>query len=94
MTEPAALRVVVSGRVQGVMFRDFTCRQAEGLSLTGYVRNLPDGRAVEVEAEGERPRLEKFLEMLRQGSPRAAVENFAPSWGQYTGKYQGFSIRF
>jgi acylphosphatase len=94
MAKPAALRVVVSGRVQGVMFRDFTRHQAEGLGLTGYVRNLPDGRAVEVEAEGERARLEKFLEIVRQGPPRAVVENISPSWGEYTGKYQGFSIRF
>jgi len=94
MAEPAALRVVVTGRVQGVMFRDFTCHQAESLGLTGYVRNLPGGGAVEVEAEGERTRLEELLSIVKRGPPRALVESALATWGKYTGKYRDFRIRF
>jgi acylphosphatase len=94
MAEKAALRVVVSGQVQGVMFRDFTRQQAERLGLTGYVRNLPGGRSVEVEAEGERARLGELLKIVQRGPPGAAVESVSPAWSAYAGKYQGFRIMF
>jgi acylphosphatase len=94
MAEPATLKVVITGRVQGVLFRDFTRRQAEGLGLTGYVRNLPGGSAVEIEAEGERTRLEELLKIVKLGPPRAVVEAISTTWGGYTGKYRDFSIRF
>ncbi|HZP26353.1 MAG TPA: acylphosphatase, partial [Dehalococcoidia bacterium] len=51
--QPAAVRAIVSGRVQGVGFRDFVARRAGFLRLDGYARNLPDG-GVEVYAEGLR----------------------------------------
>ncbi len=94
MAELASLRAVVTGRVQGVMFRDFTRRQAEGLGLKGYVRNAPGGRAVEVEAEGDRSQLERLLELLKQGPPRAGVDNVSTTWSPYQGKYTDFKIRF
>lgn len=55
MTDLTSVRATVSGRVQGVYFRDFTSRHARELGLTGYVRNLPDGKAVEVQAELRKP---------------------------------------
>jgi len=94
MAEKAALRLVVSGQVQGVMFRDFTRQQAERLGLSGYVRNLPGGRSVEVEVEGERARLEELLRIVKRGPPRAVVESVLPTWGEYTGRYRDFNIRF
>ena len=94
MAEKAALKVVVSGQVQGVMFRDFTRQQSARLGLTGYVRNLPGGRSVEVEAEGERSRLGELLRIVQRGPPRAVVESVSPTWGAYTGKYQDFRIMF
>ena len=94
MAEPAALKVVITGQVQGVMFRDFTRRQAEGLGLSGYVRNLPGGRAVEIEAEGKRIQLEEFLKIVKRGPPRAVVERVSLTWGEYTGRFQNFSITF
>ena len=94
MAEQAALKVVVTGLVQGVMFRDFTRRQAEGLDLSGYVRNLPGGRAVEIEAEGERASLEELLKIVQKGPPKARVESVSPAWGEYTGKYRNFRIEY
>jgi acylphosphatase len=90
----ACLCATVTGKVQGVFFRDFVSRQAVALGLTGYVRNLPDGNKVELRAEGERTRLEKLLEYLRVGPPRARVDKVAASWQLYRGDYMGFEVRY
>ena len=61
-----ARRLLVSGRVQGVGYRWFAVRAAQELGLSGWVRNLPDGR-VEALAEGNEDQLERFVERLRKG---------------------------
>jgi acylphosphatase len=94
MSEQAALKVVLTGRVQGVMFRDFTRRAATSLSLNGYVRNLPGGRALELEAEGKPEALEKLLEIVKRGPPLAVVEKVSQQWSEYTGKYSGFKVTY
>ncbi len=94
MTEPSAIRTTVYGRVQGVFFRDSTKRQALGLGLTGYVRNLYDVEAVEVHAEGEKAKLEKLINYLKVGPPRARVDRIVTTWLEYTGDYSDFSIRY
>ena len=94
MTDLASVRAVVYGRVQGVFFRAFTSRQARELGLTGYVRNLPDGETVEVQAEGGENRLETLIKYLKLGPPGAKVEKVVTSWSEYTGNYPGFSIRY
>ncbi len=94
MTDLASVRVIVYGRVQGVYFRVFASRQATKLGSTGYVRNLPGGRAVEVEAEGERSRLEELIDCLKVGPPGARVERVETNWSEYTGTYSDFSIRY
>lgn len=68
------VHVLVSGRVQGVFFRDFTRREALDHGLSGWVRNLADGR-VEAVLEGARQEVEAVLERLREGPPRARVED-------------------
>ena len=94
MTELASVRAIVNGRVQGVFFRDFVSRQAVELGLTGYVRNLSSGRAVEVQAEGEREQLEKLIGCLKVGPPSAKVEDVVAEWSEYSGSYSRFSIRY
>lgn len=66
------LHVLVRGRVQGVGFRWYVREVARDLGLAGWVRNQPDG-TVEVFADGERPMIERFRDMLREGPPGAAV---------------------
>jgi acylphosphatase len=66
------VRAVVSGRVQGVWFRESCRREAQRLGVTGWVRNRPD-RTVEIEAEGERDRVEALLAWAREGPPLAVV---------------------
>lgn len=85
------LRVFVVGWVQGVNFRAWTKAQAERLNLTGWVRNLPDGR-VEVLAEGEKENLESLLTLLKGGHPWARVEKTEVNWTEDKGGFTKFSV--
>jgi acylphosphatase len=64
--------VWVSGRVQGVWYRGTCADQARAYGVSGWARNLPDGR-VEVVAEGEPVAVDKFVEWCRQGPAHAHV---------------------
>lgn len=70
----AAFRYIVEGRVQGVGYRYFVMREAASLGVTGFARNLPDGR-VEVVGEGGDDALTTFEQRLRQGPSFAEVKN-------------------
>lgn len=63
---------LVSGRVQGVVFRASAARRALELNVTGYAKNLPDGR-VEVLACGDVAAVDALCDWLRQGPPAARV---------------------
>jgi len=93
-TDLASVQAIVYGCVQGVFFRDFVSRRANELGLTGYVRNLHGVEAVEVQAEGERKRLEELISHLKLGPPTARVEKVVSNWSEYTGTYSHFSIRY
>ena len=67
-------RVVVRGNVQGVGFRYYANAEAARLGVAGFVRNLDDG-SVEVEAEGEREAVAKFVAWARNGPPSASVDS-------------------
>jgi acylphosphatase len=69
------IRVTVRGLVQGVGFRYFALQQANALGLVGTVRNLPDGRTVEVVAQGSEPDIQAYVEDLTQGPPGGYVES-------------------
>lgn len=78
-----ARRFLVTGRVQGVGFRYFALEVAQLEGLTGWVRNLPDGR-VEIQAEGEREAVDRLERHIRRGPPasrvdRVDVDDTAPS---------------
>ena len=68
----AAARFHVSGRVQGVSFRYHTRQQARALGLSGYARNLPDGR-VEILAVGDGAALDRLAHWLERGPALARV---------------------
>ena len=70
------VRCYVGGLVQGVFFRASTREQALGLGVTGYARNLPDGR-VEVLACGPVNAVERLKDWLREGPPSARVTGVA-----------------
>ena len=79
VVETVVASVVVSGRVQGVGFRFFVVDVAKELGITGWVRNLNDGR-VEVEAHGVKDTIEVMISRLYQGPPGASVSDVDVAW--------------
>lgn len=73
MGDTVRRRVLVSGRVQGVFFRDACARVATAAGVIGWVRNLPDGR-VEGAFQGAAPAVERMVGWCRAGPPRAQVD--------------------
>lgn len=84
--------VYVKGQVQGVFFRAWMRDAAQELGLTGWVRNLADGR-VEAVFEGTRDAVEEVIEKCRQGPLSAAVEHVDIIWEKATGEFVGFEVR-
>ena len=76
-------RSFVSGRVQGVFYRATCIRKAEALGLTGYARNLADGR-VEVLACGDVAAVDAFVAWLWEGSPASKVTDIATEHADLT----------
>lgn len=89
--EKEAFLAYISGIVQGVGYRYFAYRKANEYGLTGYVKNLPDGR-VEVFAEGKKEVLDQFLSDLKRGPQFAMVEDVKIEWQSYQQKYDKFYI--
>jgi acylphosphatase len=92
MRERVRAQVVASGRVQGVAFRAAAVDEAERLGgLSGFVRNLPDGR-VELVVEGERPAVEALVAWCRHGPRHARVEDLQVDWSTPRGGLGPFAI--
>jgi acylphosphatase len=87
------LHLTIHGVVQGVSFRYYTQKQAQSLGLSGYVRNLPDGR-VEVVAQGDEQSLEKLLEWCTNGPDHARVEKVESKWRKPETEFAGFEIKY
>jgi len=84
--------IFVSGRVQGVFFRDSACRKARGLGLTGWVRNLSDGR-VEAVFEGQESAVREMISWAEQGPMFAKVKDLGVVFEEYLGEFSNFEIR-
>jgi acylphosphatase len=94
MADPADLRTLharVTGRVQGVGFRAWTCDVARSLGLAGWVKNEPDG-AVATLVRGPAGRVGEFLALLEQGPPAARVTAVATEPGEAPPGLTGFRI--
>jgi acylphosphatase len=87
-----ARRFVVSGRVQRIGFRWFTIEAASCEGITGWVRNLPDGR-VEVVAEGDAEAMERFERSVRRGPSGARVDEVETDIVAPTGRFASFTAR-
>jgi len=84
-------RVLVTGRVQGAGFRWAVEDEARDAGVTGWVRNLPDGR-VEAVFEGEEESVRRMVGFCRRGPAVARVDDVAIIKEEYTGKFEGFFI--
>ena len=85
--------IMVSGRVQGVGYRFFTESAALRLGIKGWSKNLPDGR-VQLEVEGRRDAVERFIEELKVGPRMAQVSSVVVDWRPHQGRYDNFYISF
>lgn len=92
MTDLVRVHILVKGRVQGVGFRayvEFFARQIGG--LTGWVRNV-GYNTVEAVAEGEREKVERLIETMKQGPSMSRVDESNVEWGNPTGEFQEFGV--
>jgi acylphosphatase len=85
--------LIIDGRVQGVAYRYFVRDIAYYLGLTGWVKNLHDGK-VEAVFEGDKEKIEEAIMKCRQGPPLALVTEIEVEWENHTGAFSDFSIRF
>ena len=92
--DSAALRINVTGRVQGVGFRYATVQKASRLGLTGWVRNERDG-SVEIHCEGRSERIAALLDWLDAGGPAySKISNIKHFPVQPLGTFSRFSIEY
>ena len=82
---------MVSGRVQGVFFRDTCRRRARDAGVSGWIRNRPDGR-VEAVFEGPPAAVDDMVAWCREGSPQAAVDDVEIFEEKLSGD-EGFRLR-
>ena len=87
------IRVIISGRVQGVCFRMETERAAEKFGIYGWVRNRRDG-TVEALIEGTSDKIDEMLNWCREGPPLAKVTDLKIFEEEYRGEYKDFTIRY
>lgn len=87
------LHVLISGKVQGVGFRNFTQRNARELGIKGYAKNLANGK-VEVVAEGDRLQLYALIKALNQGPRASRVDDLKIEERDFKDEYKSFGIRY
>jgi acylphosphatase len=91
--ERRRVHVWIKGRVQGVFFRAFTRDAALMRGVSGWVRNLPDGR-VEAVFEGDADRVADMVQWCYEGSPLSRVENVDTQEEAYRGDLEGFDVSY
>lgn len=85
--------IFVEGRVQGVFYRAWTRENASKLGLTGWVKNLADGR-VEAVFEGEKKKVEEMVKKCQEGSRAAKPTHVDVNMEEATGEFEGFEIKY
>ncbi|MEW6183731.1 MAG: acylphosphatase [Bacillota bacterium] len=87
------MRVIITGRVQGVYFRGHTREKALEEGVAGWIRNLADG-SVEAVLEGEENAVEAVVDWCRKGPPSARVKRVEDIRESWSGEFKGFNIRW
>ncbi len=87
----ARARILITGLVQGVFFRREITDHARRLGISGWVKNLQDGR-VEALGEGEKAQLDELIRFCHVGPRGAIVRRVEVEWSDYSGEFRGFRI--
>ncbi len=85
------VEILVTGKVQGVWFRDFVRKTANNLELCGWVKNNLDG-SVSAAVEGEEDVISRLIEKIKIGSPLSKVEDVQVNWQPFENKFNSFKI--
>ena len=91
-TDKSAVKLIVSGYVQGVGFRYFIARIASELDLNGYAGNLINGN-VEIYAEGKKESLDELIKKAKTGPSHSQVESVKIEWLDFQNKYDNFEVK-
>ena len=87
----SAAKIVVSGTVQGIFFRNFAKEHADKLNLKGFVRNL-ENKDVEVFAEGEKENIAKLISALKEGPQHSQIRSVKTEEKKWSGDLKEFKI--
>ena len=87
------VHIFVSGKVQGVFFRENTRKKAAEFRLSGFVRNLQNGK-VEAIFEGKKEKIEKIIQWIKKGPETVQIKNIEINWQNYQGEFKSFEIRY
>ncbi len=85
------VEILVTGKVQGVWFRDFVKRNAISLKLNGWVKNNPDGSVITA-VEGNDNVINQLIDNIKIGSPLSKVEDVEVKWYTFENKFNSFKI--
>ena len=85
--------IYVEGIVQGVYYRDNTELKDREYGLSGWVRNLSDGR-VEIVCEGAEKDIQRLISWCQEGPSRAHVQKVDVEWEKSTGEFKSFTVRY
>lgn len=87
------VKIIVSGKVQGVFFRRYTCEEAIKLGLRGYVKNLVT-KDVEIVAQGDDAQVDQLIEWAKIGSPASEVKHIQLEIMPHDDEFEGFVISY
>lgn len=87
------VRVFITGKVQGVYFRQNTKQMATRHKVAGWVRNLDDG-SVEAVFEGDEVNVSEVIEWCHVGPPKAQVDDVHVKFEKYTGEFADFNVNY
>jgi len=90
--EKVRAHIIVSGKVQGVGYRNNTFKQAKKIGVNGWIRNLEDGR-VEAVFEGEKQEVEKIVNWAKRGPLSTNISDFKIEWQEPKEEFKNFEIK-
>ncbi|WP_299976839.1 acylphosphatase [Desulfobacula sp.] len=93
MPKKIQIKVIVSGRVQGVFYRFHTKNTADRLGVKGYVKNLSNG-SVEAVFEGEQPSVTQMMDWCHKGPAASKVEDVLAEKAEAPSNFETFEIRY
>jgi acylphosphatase len=92
MTKKVRAHIFISGRVQGVFFRQEIKEKAEELGVFGWVKNLPDGQ-VEAVFEREKDKVEQIIKWVQKGPSLAKINGLDLTWEDFKNEFKKFEIK-